>query len=226
MSTAVCFYHSDRQAVDKCERCGRMVCLEDKIKKNYTRSVETGDTSDFYTYTVILCPMCDMNQEIKSREHILSPGKVILSSIFLIVPFIIGMSFIAISLFVIDQWVNNSPAQGTSAPFQSEMKTIILVFMIPFLLIGIVVAIFVPIFLIIRARKAVKENPAKLKALKQKKRNFIESITSTEARNMFMNAMDETVITCFQCGAKILPHEEYCSNCGDSTKEELKSAGY
>ena len=167
-----------------------------------------------------------MNQEIKSREHILSPGRVILSSFFVIVPFIIGMAFIVVSFFVIDQWVNNSPTQGTSAPIQSEMKNIILVFMIPFLLIGIAVGIFMPIFLIIRARKAVKENPAKLQALKQKKKNFIDSMTSTEAQNMFMNTMNETTVTCFQCGAKILPHEEYCSNCGDPTREELKSTGY
>ncbi|MHA1167878.1 MAG: hypothetical protein ACTSP4_10820 [Candidatus Hodarchaeales archaeon] len=51
-TSARCFYHPDREAVEKCEKCGRLICLEDKM---VYRTVGTMD-SDGRRY--ILCPIC------------------------------------------------------------------------------------------------------------------------------------------------------------------------
>ncbi len=225
MSTALCFYHSDRQAVEKCERCGRLLCLEDKIKKNYTRNEGTSEHSNYVHYSVILCPLCDINQELKTRKNMLNPLGLIFASFFVIIPFIVGMIFIGISLNVINSELN-PPQSPFSWIHQSGPNYFLILFMIPFLLAGIGFGIIVPLFIIKKALSEIKQNPTKIEELQQRKRTFIHSMTSKEALNLFENSLEDNIITCFQCGAKIWPQEKFCSNCGDSTSDEFNQVAF
>ena len=222
MSSAICFYHQERQAVDKCERCNRLLCLEDKIKKNYTRDVGTGDDSYYVQYSMILCPLCDIDQELKARKSILNPLGLVFYSIFIIIPFIVGITFIGLSLYMINLQFNPDP---TFLWAYTGPNYFIILFMIPFLLAGIGFGFILPFYLIKRAVTSVHENPDKINQLENKRRNFTNSITSPEAKKLVETSSLERVMTCFQCGSKIFPHEQFCSNCGDSTKEELKAYG-
>ena len=56
-----CFYHPDRPAVAKCERCQKLLCLEDKMIHRIYRGMESAD--DVYT----LCPECYNQAKIESK---------------------------------------------------------------------------------------------------------------------------------------------------------------
>ena len=56
-SRTSCFYHPNREAVDKCEKCNRLICLEDKMIYRTTG----GQYSDGRKY--VLCPICYNERE-------------------------------------------------------------------------------------------------------------------------------------------------------------------
>ncbi len=61
MSDIKCYFHPERNAVEKCEECGKFVCVECKynFKKKHTH--RTGKTSSVYYTHHELCPQCYAN---------------------------------------------------------------------------------------------------------------------------------------------------------------------
>ena len=53
-----CYYHPGRQASTKCEKCGKVICLECKTVYHETRSTGTGDSRSSYSVRREFCPVC------------------------------------------------------------------------------------------------------------------------------------------------------------------------
>jgi len=63
-----CYLHPSRDAVEKCEKCNRMICLECKMKYRVYGGMDRSD--DIY----ILCPYCYAERKKQSERA----GKLIL----------------------------------------------------------------------------------------------------------------------------------------------------
>ncbi|MHA2099285.1 MAG: hypothetical protein ACW99A_11395 [Candidatus Kariarchaeaceae archaeon] len=63
MSDLTCGYHPHRQAVEKCERCHRMICLKDKM----LHEKWVGDTENRHLVKMHVCPLCHHDFQIESR---------------------------------------------------------------------------------------------------------------------------------------------------------------
>ncbi|MFW9915970.1 MAG: hypothetical protein ACFFGZ_10220 [Candidatus Thorarchaeota archaeon] len=57
-----CYYHPDRPAVEKCESCNRLICLEDKMIYRRYGGIDQAD--DVYT----LCPVCYEKRKAAARN--------------------------------------------------------------------------------------------------------------------------------------------------------------
>ena len=90
-----CYYHSEREAVAKCENCSRMICLEDKM--TYRRIGGTDRAQDVFTY----CPVC--YNEARETSKKFAPIVILGFAVFGIVA--IGI-FILFGLFVMDTFSN------------------------------------------------------------------------------------------------------------------------
>lgn len=222
MATAICFYHSERQAIDKCKRCNRLICLKDKIKKDYTKNMGTAENRDYINYQGILCPLCNLNQELNIRRNIKNPVGLIVIGIFILFIFIMGSTLLMVGVMILSSALNI--LQPISVQSQPEPDYIMALFSLPFILGGIIIGLIVPFVLIISEIKVLRENPTKVEELLSQKKLFIDSITSSKAKKQLaMVELTDKSISCFQCGAKIYPNDQFCSNCGDTTKDEFSS---
>ena len=88
LESASCYYHPNREAVTKCERCNHMICLEDKITKRIYGGSDRADT------VIIYCPTC-VNELEKARKEFLNK----LKPFFILL--VVCLAFIAI-LVIID----------------------------------------------------------------------------------------------------------------------------
>ena len=121
----------------------------------------------------------------------------------------------------------NSLNLSPSFPFQPQPDYLMALSSFLFIFAGILFGILIPVFILKRAKTYIDENPGKIQDLLNKKRLFIESVTSNEARKLLnQSELLDNSMTCFQCGGKIFPHEKYCSNCGDSTRDEFNPIKY
>ena len=91
-----CFYHNDRVATDKCEKCHRMICLQDKMTYRVS-NIEYGD--DIYTY----CPICYNEVQQTSKKA----SKFIL--VFFIIFFLVAIGSILVFLYFVLDMFNNLP---------------------------------------------------------------------------------------------------------------------
>lgn len=76
-----CAYHPEREASEKCEECGKLICLE--CKTVYHSSVH-GGSEHAYSVRYEFCPVCFYNKKIKKY----GPSTMIESAIFVIGPII------------------------------------------------------------------------------------------------------------------------------------------
>lgn len=83
-----CFYHPERDASTKCEKCGRMICLECKTVYHEVHSTGTGDSRSSYSIRREFCPVCFYDQKIRMRLSIRKVGRII-ASIFTIIVLIV-----------------------------------------------------------------------------------------------------------------------------------------
>jgi hypothetical protein len=90
-NTANCEYHPDRIATTKCERCHRLICVNDKLIYRRTVSSGTGRHRHSRTYSYEYCPVCYAEAEINAAT---GPG-AIFGSIFFIVFGIIWISLVS-----------------------------------------------------------------------------------------------------------------------------------
>lgn len=207
MSDLNCEYHSSRTAIDKCTRCNRLICLEDKNYISHGRSYNRGSSRYSYsTYNnIVLCSMCYYDAAVEGKNLMASSMKVMRKFI-IIVPLIM----ILFPIFFIYMFTN--AADGDFSPFSGFLPLIFLPFII-FMMVGLAMSkggqsIFA---------KQTDQNITQAKIAKEK---LMSSMDTSIAKD-FLNKQ----LTCFKCGETIEINSLFCMNCGDSTKEERAQAG-
>ena len=91
---ARCFYHPDRVAVEKCEKCKRLICLQDKTIDRTYGGMDRAD--EIYIY----CPVCynEIKQGREKAGKVLGPVCIILFGGFCIISVAI-MAFFLLNMF-------------------------------------------------------------------------------------------------------------------------------
>ena len=199
MSTQSCFFHPKIQAVDKCERCNKLICLQDK--RTYTRTYGTSSMSSntYHSYNMpvkyTFCPPCyyqAMESGFRSYKKISSFQKPFL--------FVFMIPFFLVPLLMIYMMTNSPFGAG---PF----------ILFPIIFIFIVIGF---IILIIKGYSTTSEYAnSEMENVTRDKAEFYAEHDSINNYNM-------SDIHCNQCGTKIQKTDLFCSNCGDTTKDELK----
>jgi len=64
-----CFYHPEREAATKCEKCGKVICVECKMVYHKTVHRGTGDDRYAYSERYEYCPVCYYDTEIKKYKN-------------------------------------------------------------------------------------------------------------------------------------------------------------
>ncbi len=63
-----CHYHPEREAQSKCEKCGRVICVECKMVYHKTVHRGTGDDRYAYSERYEYCPLCYYDTQIKKYK--------------------------------------------------------------------------------------------------------------------------------------------------------------
>ncbi|MFX0173608.1 MAG: hypothetical protein ACFE9L_17090 [Candidatus Hodarchaeota archaeon] len=144
---ARCFYHPNRVAVTKCERCNRLICLEDKTIYRRYGGMDRAD--DIYTY----CPPC---YNILRKQSAEMAPRIFggMCAIFLI--FVIGA--FAIFIFFVMMMMNAaseaSDGSSSGSVIMSQFLPFILLPMMFFLAIVVIGGLFL-LFFFKRRQKSV-----------------------------------------------------------------------
>ena len=64
-----CYYHPEREAATKCEKCGKVICVECKMVYHKTVHRGTGDDRYAYSERYEYCPVCYYDTEIKKYKN-------------------------------------------------------------------------------------------------------------------------------------------------------------
>ena len=199
MSMEHCYFHPKLQAVDKCERCNKLICLQDKrtFTKTYGGSGIGTDYNYYYApikYT--FCPPCyyqAVESGYRSYRKISSFQKPFL--LLFMIPFIL----VPIIMIVM---VMNSP-------FGLDIFVL-------FPIIFIFIAIGMFLFIFKTQSTASEMMKSEYENIRVDKEQFYSNSNLTTKNNY-------NEIYCNQCGSKILKSDFFCPNCGDSTKDELEN---
>lgn len=191
MTSYSCKYHSDREAVTKCEMCGAMICLE--CKNVYNRTYHSSHNHYSYSTRYELCPEC----YAKKINQSYNPLCFCFPAIFIIFFIVMASSMFSEAA----SWGMGPPA-GFSAMF----------FIIPIFglcLLGYQYFIRGP---------QVKEEAEnrKRKALKDLHgRNYTKS--PQEISNNY--APRPHRLFCQNCGQPLDPKASFCQNCGNPAQK-------
>lgn len=201
-----CHFHPDRDAITKCEHCGRLICVECKMVYRKSHSSGSGDTHSYYYTYHDYCTPCFYDRKIKNLNPI-GPICIIF----------FGFIFLGVSIFMLGQaidfvnsWVNPIDMLPSyfpdSWPQSSNLSapTFLPMFASIFVLVAIGLIIFGLASLIIA--------PHKQNALRAKKEIFLESISSQSRKPIEDIPLKYTY--CPSCGAQDDYHAKYCSKCG------------
>jgi hypothetical protein len=142
-----CVYHPEREASEKCEKCGKLICLECKMAYHLTYHSGTGDNSYSYSRRIELCPLCYYERKITlfgKQSKKIGAGTIIASIMLFVV-----------SLIMFD--------------FRPGMPSIMLTMDIIFLLIPIIIIAITLYMIFIYSPKKVGE-------FKIKREDFVNSI--------------------------------------------------
>jgi len=63
-----CYFHPEREATSKCEKCGKLICLECKLVYHETYTGGSKDTSYAYSKRYEYCPFCYYETKIKKYK--------------------------------------------------------------------------------------------------------------------------------------------------------------
>ncbi|MFX0073652.1 MAG: zinc-ribbon domain-containing protein [Candidatus Hermodarchaeota archaeon] len=142
-----CTYHPERDASEKCEKCGKLICLECKMVYHLTYHNGTGNHGYSHSRQFNLCPLCYYNRKINVYGK--QSKRVGLATI-------IGLILLfVISLIMFD--------------FGSSIPSVMLVLDILFLIIPILIIILILYMILIYG-------PKKVETFKSKRENFLTSI--------------------------------------------------
>ncbi|MFX1409048.1 MAG: zinc-ribbon domain-containing protein [Promethearchaeota archaeon] len=95
-----CYYHPEREASTKCEKCGKIICLECKMVYHETYYRGTGDDRYAYTKRYEYCPVCYYDTQIKKHKRS-SIGFIFLTIMLLfMLGFMFFFNFADIQIFI------------------------------------------------------------------------------------------------------------------------------
>ncbi|MFX1238471.1 MAG: hypothetical protein ACFFAS_04305 [Promethearchaeota archaeon] len=191
-SNIPCQYHSNRNAVTKCEMCQKATCVECKMvyKQFHMGSTDFigSRENDYYTHYE-LCRPCYYDRHIKELN---SPGMYCIfvsgciSTIISFIIFLFTMNFVS-------TW---------DGPSSIPAPTILPFFAFIFILIGIGTVIIGMI--------KIENLPKKISEFEAKRQVFFAELSSTTETS-------EQIIKynfCPVCGEKFYPDEKICKKCG------------
>ena len=85
-----CHYHPNRDAITKCEQCGKLICIECKMIFRKQHSAGTSEHRTYYVTQHEVCPPCFYDLNIKTIKN---PGRIIAYLIIGLMLVIIGAFF-------------------------------------------------------------------------------------------------------------------------------------
>lgn len=217
MSDLTCEYHPHREAVEKCERCNRMICLKDKM----VHEKWVGMSENRHTVKMNVCPLCYQDFQIESQTN-LKAAKV---AMFVILAVILIISIIILTsdqnsrqeLYErrsdsgFPQFRPEGEAPEDESPFETYRITIILL---------VIFSIFSFIMVTNVFPATARKNEEKTMNAQASKEEFLKTIKDPSIQEKYR----KTSLTCFQCGSSIGMNDLFCINCGDDTAEEKKAS--
>lgn len=211
-----CKYHPSRTAMDKCEQCGALICLEcKKIHKVTHRTSSSSFDDDFHhsdTYTTrhIFCPLCYYDNIEKAGTK---------GRFFLICPVIFLIFFVGFALFMlsfildfIESW-NSSGGGDLPGP---GPEIILLIFPI-FLIVPMAMLICMLRNFFITAPRAAQQARVDREAFLREIGMEREFPLRDEFRTDSFNRSKKSQF-CRTCGSRISADEIYCPFCGSSVE--------
>ena len=191
-----CYYHHDITAVNKCEQCGKSICL-DCVRISKVRH-SGGRHSSGYTEKFELCAPChfDRIQNTGIGMHLFL---ILFGSVFALFPLISILSF-------------------------PGVPGIALLFISVFVFAGIGVAYKGLKGILELPRKkeeARQEKELFLNSLQQTRVEIPVESSSPNPTSSFSPVKGESgTFFCQQCGKTVSKDAAFCSHCGDSTEDE------
>ncbi|MFX0053186.1 MAG: hypothetical protein ACFE8U_18070 [Candidatus Hermodarchaeota archaeon] len=189
---ARCFYHPNRVAVTKCERCNRLICLEDKTIYRRYGGMDRAD--DIYTY----CPAC---YNILRKQGAEMAPRVFGGMCVIFLIFVIG-AFAVFIFFVMMMMNATSDGSSSGSVSMGQFLPFLLLPMIFFIGIVIIGGLFL-FFFLKRNQKSIQET------------------TSNQMNQFTPSSRFQDTISCDQCGAVLQPTEMFCPTCGRRTKGDF-----
>ena len=178
-----CAYHLEREASSKCEKCGKLICLECKMVYRQTVHGGSGDSSYAYSKRYEYCPVCYYDAKAKIYKYSSIVGF-----------FTIGM--LIFMLFVV--FLPTSPLSYSHPAMY-----------IPLIIISIMLAIAVIVVVYLHFIR----RPKKVGELDAKKEEFLRSIKTPtknideEEMGFFCtecgNKIDPDASICSYCGRTV-----------------------
>ncbi|NHI94041.1 MAG: zinc-ribbon domain-containing protein [Candidatus Lokiarchaeota archaeon] len=204
--TVNCYYHPDREAINKCENCGKLLCVECKqvLHRTYSRGSYSSQGryshSHYYSINYDLCPECYYDAQIAAT----SPKMCIISFVILAVfaSIMMGM-MIGVDVMI------NSITPGFS---NFSMPTPGMFIFIPILIIvvgGVIIFYIAFISYPKKRQQFISEKEEFLKSIGLE--NYNPPRTESSGSEYQIN----NVNICPNCGEKIEPDDKFCNECGN-----------
>lgn len=196
-----CEYHPDRDAITKCETCGKLICVECKniFQQQHSRSSSHGFGSDSHTHTSYyytrheLCTPCFYERKIK-----------VVQSPFNYCIIIFGVIFTAVAILMTSFFLNFAAMWGGPAAFSPA----------PFVFVPIIF-ILIGIGMIIAGIRSRLTAPQKAEAFKVKREEFFKNLSGTPSTSQASADYDPSqYVSCPYCGDKVDIGEKICDKCG------------
>ncbi len=214
MSDLTCEYHPHRQAVEKCERCHRMICLKDKML--HERWV--GDTENRHLIKMTVCPLCHHDFQIESRfkSKNVTLAMIIFFTFILIVSIIITTSQVnsdqeSYEWQVEHGFIRPGGVAPEDKPVTDRYQVSFILFTVFSIISFLVIAYGFP--------EMARKSEEKVYKARKSKEEFLKSIKEPSIQEKYRTA----TLTCFECGSSIEMTDMFCLNCGDDTVDEMKA---
>ncbi len=164
-----CYYHPEIEADAKCDKCGKIICLE--CVKNFNTHIR-GSNSSYYSSRHQYCIPCYIDIEGK-RLAGLSFRK---GTISLIIAFTVSVILLLIPLSIGILWEPDS-SYSNRVFYSGQMNSKRFLMFIPIILI-IILSISAVLIMIFRIQYYKVKHPIKIAEVKKKREDFFKTVTN------------------------------------------------
>ena len=216
MSEPICHYHPERKAKEKCEKCGKLICLECEMVFHQTRSRSSSTSTGFrsgsrstrssYNVRYEVCPVC----YYELQEETVSASKA---------PMMLGIGFMIVFMLIFFTsflpFVNefNDVSDETGGSPMSPMFMILPIFMM-LIIPGAVIIFFILRINVVGPKKASEARANKEAFLKSVGQNQSDHYGSSQGSSR----MNKSSGFCSYCGGELEPDDRFCLVCGKERK--------